>query len=82
LDPRTNIYGTVVFQHEKAHDWREPINQHLKDLIKLSSFAFHQELGVLQEKLPSYFLKLGELKQRFANGDTKLCIAKEKKSNG
>jgi hypothetical protein len=46
--------------------------------MELRNFTFHQELGVLQEELPNYFLKVGELKRKFANGDIKLCITQEK----
>ena len=59
--------------------WREPIIQHHKIPMKLSNFAFHKELGVLQEELPHYFLKERKLKQIFANGQIKLCLSQEKR---
>ena len=45
--------------------------------MELSNFAYHEELGVLREELPSYFLKEGKLKWRIADGDIKLCISQE-----
>jgi hypothetical protein len=52
----------------EGDDWRKPIIQHLKNPMELSDFAFHEELGILQAKLPHYFLKKGKLKRSFANG--------------
>ena len=79
LSPRSKIenYGTIL-QTKKTQDWREPIIQYLKNPMELSDFAFHEELGVLRKELPYYSLQKGELKWRFANGDIKLCVSKEK----
>ena len=57
IDPKINDYGTIIFLARKTHDWREPIIQHLKNPMELSDFAYHEELGVLRNELPSYFLK-------------------------
>ena len=43
--------------------------------MELSNFAFHEELGILREELPHYFLKEEKLKRSFANGHIKLCIS-------
>ena len=77
IDPKINDYGTIIFPARKTHDWREPIIQHLKNPMELSDFAYHKELGVLRNELPSYFLKEGKLKRRIADGDIKLCISQE-----
>ena len=69
------IYNTA---DEKTHDWREPIIQHIKHPMELSNFAFHEELGILKEELPHYFLKEGKLKRSFVNGQIKLCISQDK----
>ena len=45
--------------------------------MKLSDFAYHEELGLLREELPNYFLKDGELRRKFAKGGVKLCISQE-----
>lgn len=46
--------------------------------MELSNFAFHEELGVLQEELPNYFLEEGELVRKCANGNIQFCTSQEK----
>lgn len=71
---------TTMFSQEGAkHDWRDPIIQHLKQTMKLSNSAFHEELGVPHKELPHYFVEEGKLKQSFANEQIKLCIFQEKR---
>ena len=70
-------YGAILFQNQKARDWREPILQHLKNPMELSDFAFHEELGTLRAEVPRYFLEEGKLKRDFANGQVKFCISQE-----
>ena len=70
-------YGALTLKYEETLDWREPIIQHLKYPMELSNFNFHEELGILRDGVPNYFLKEGELKERLANGDNKLCISRK-----
>ena len=69
---------TTSSPDEKTHDWREPIMQHIKHPMELSNFAFCEELGILKEEIPHYFLKEGKLKRSFPNGQIKLRIPQEK----
>ena len=78
VGPKINDYETTLFPAKITHDWRQPIIQHLKDPMELSNFGFHKELGLLREKLPSYFLEARDFKRRFAKGDIKLRISQEK----
>jgi hypothetical protein len=75
---KINDYGTIIDPKKRTQDWRKPIIQHLSNPMELSNFAFHEELGVLREELPSYFLQNEDLNRRLANGDIKLCISREK----
>jgi hypothetical protein len=60
----------------ETHDWREPIIQHLKHPMELGKLDFHEELGVLKDELPNYFLEEDILNRRLTNGDIKLCISR------
>ena len=62
-----------MFKRGKAQDWREPIRQHLKHQMELIELVFQEELGLLKEDIPDYFLEEDVLNRR-SNGDIKLCI--------
>jgi hypothetical protein len=69
-------YGTILSENNETHDWREPIIQHLKHPMELSKLDFQEELGVLKNDIPNYFLEEDILNRRFPNGDIKLCISR------
>ena len=75
LSLRNTKYGIIPSTRDEAHDWREPIIQHLKHPMELSKLDFHEGLGILKDEIPNYFLEEDILNRRL-NGDIKLCISR------
>ena len=69
-------YETIPSRGNETHDWREPIIQHLKYPMELSKLDFQEELGILKDGIPNYFLEEDILNRRLPNRDIKLCITR------